>query len=137
MGAEFNGTVELNTLDVDPTSGLVKLPTNFSDRSQQIASGCSVTQKNRFVVSNRGGLPTNPTDTLRGEIVWYDVRDLSNEVANSTAGSNYQTVNNQEPIVEAQGLIVGADGTMQLLASIPQVTPLTPWQVSPSCDVKP
>ncbi|ABA23730.1 Filamentous hemagglutinin-like protein [Trichormus variabilis ATCC 29413] len=137
LGAEFNGTVELNTLDVDPTSGLVKLPTNFSDRSQQIASGCSVTQKNRFVVSNRGGLPTNPTDTLRGEIVWYDVRDLSNEVANSTAGSNYQTVNNQEPIVEAQGLIVGADGTMQLLASIPQVTPLTPWQVSPSCDVKP
>ncbi|MBD2252650.1 filamentous hemagglutinin N-terminal domain-containing protein [Nostoc parmelioides] len=137
LGAEFNGTVELNTLDVDPTSGLVKLPTNFSDRSQQIASGCSATRQNRFVVSNRGGLPANPTDTLRGEIVWHDVRDLSNEVANSTANSSYQTANNQEPIVEAQGLIVGTDGSIQLLASIPKVTPLTPWQVSPSCDVKP
>ncbi|BAB73141.1 filamentous hemagglutinin N-terminal domain-containing protein [Anabaena sp. FACHB-709] len=137
LGAEFHGTVESNTLDVDPTSGLVKLPTNFSDRSQQIASGCSTTQQNRFVVSNRGGLPANPTDTVRGEIVWYDVRDLSNEVANSTASSNYQTASNQQPIVEAQGLIVSADGTIRLLASIPTVTPLTPWQVSPSCNVKP
>ncbi|UKO96583.1 two-partner secretion domain-containing protein [Nostoc sp. UHCC 0870] len=136
LGAEFNGTVELNTPDVDPASGLVKLPTNFSDRSQQIASGCSTTQQNRFVVSNRGGLPTNPTDTLRGEIVWYDVRDLSNEVANITASSNYKSASNQQKIVEAQGLIVSADGTIQLLAAIPQVTPLTPWQVSPSCDVK-
>lgn len=136
LGAEFNGTVELNTPDVDPASGLVKLPTNFSDRSQQIASGCSTTRQNRFVVSNRGGLPTNPTDTLRGEIVWHDVRDLSNEVANSTASSNYQTANNQQSIVEAQGLIVSADGKIHLLASIPQVTPVTPWQVSPSCTVK-
>lgn len=137
LGAEFNGTVIINTPDVDPANGLVKLPTNFSDRSHQIASGCTAIQQNRFVVSNRGGLPANPTDTLRGETVWYDVRDLSSSVSKTQAShSNYQAANYQPPIVEAQGLIVRPNGTMELIAAIPQVTPHHPWQPSPSCDAR-
>jgi large exoprotein involved in heme utilization and adhesion len=135
LGAEFNGTVTINNPDVDPSSGLVILPTNLSDRSRKITTGCSATQQNRFVVSNRGGLPANPADTIRGQIVWNDVRDLSNQVSKTnTSSSNYQPTNHQEPIVEAQGLIASADGTIELLATIPQVKTNTGWQVTAQCN---
>ncbi|MBR8835573.1 MAG: S-layer family protein [Stigonema ocellatum SAG 48.90 = DSM 106950] len=134
LGASFNGTVMINTPDVNPSDGLVKLPTNFSDRSRQIASGCATARQNRFVVTNRGGLPANPTDTIRGHIVWNDVRDLSTQVRSTkSTSSNYQPTSNQEPIIEAQGLIASADGTIELVAATPQVTPHTPWQVTARC----
>lgn len=134
LGAEFNGTVELNTPDVDPSQGLVKLPGDFSDRSQQIASGCATAQQNRFVVSNRGGLPANPTETLRDQTAWNDVRDLSAQLSNTKAtSSNYQPTSNQQQLVEAQGLIISADGTPELVAAMQSATPQAPWQVTPQC----
>lgn len=134
LGAEFNGTVTINTPDVDPSHGLVKLPDDFSDRSRQIASGCAATQQNRFVVSNRGGLPANPADTLRSQIVWNDMRDLSNQVSSTNTTSNYQSTSHQQPIVEAQGLIASPDGTIELLATTPQSTNNTPWSVTAQCN---
>ncbi|MBW4616617.1 MAG: S-layer family protein [Desmonostoc vinosum HA7617-LM4] len=133
LGAEFNGTVEINTPDVDPSQGLVSLPTDFSDRSRQITSGCAAARQNRFTISNRGGLPANPTETLTGQIVWHDLRDLSNRVSNTkTTSSNYQTRGDRQQIVEAQGLIVSA-GTIELVVATPQVTPKTPWQATAQC----
>jgi filamentous hemagglutinin family protein len=125
LGAEFNGTVEINTPDVDPSQGLLSLPTDFSDRSRQIASGCAAARQNRFVISNQGGLPANPTETLRSQTVWDDLRDLSAEVSSS----NYQTKSDRKQIVEAQGLIVSANGTIELIAATPQ----TLRQVTPQC----
>ncbi len=138
LGAQFNGTVIINTPDVDPSRGLVKLSADFSDRSRQIASGCAAAQQSRFVVSNRGGLPANPADTLRGEIVWQDVRDLSQKIGNTkTTSINYPTTNNQQPIIEAQGLIASADGTIELLAAIPQAIPHASWQATAQCNGNP
>ncbi|MBO3457212.1 S-layer family protein [Aetokthonos hydrillicola Thurmond2011] len=138
LGADFNGTVTINTPDVDPSSGLVKLPSDLSDRSRQITNGCAAAQQNRFVVSNHGGLPTNPTDVIRGEIVWNDMRDLSKQVSSpNTNRRNYHSTSHQEPIVEAQGLIASSDGTIELLASIPQATDQTSWQVTTQCNGNP
>lgn len=137
LGPEFNGEVIINTVDTDPANGLVKLPSDVSDRSRQIISGCVAAQQNRFVVSNRGGLPANPTDTLTGQIVWYDVRDLSSEIGKTTTTRNFQHRSYQEAIVEAQGVIVSANGTIELLAATPQVTPHTPWQVAIQCNGRP
>jgi filamentous hemagglutinin family protein len=138
LGAEFSGSVTINTPDVDPSSGLVKLPSDFSDRSRQITNGCAAVQQNSFVVSNRGGLPANPADAIRGAIVWNDTRDLSNQVSSTnTTSRNYQPTSHQEPIVEAQGLIASSDGTIELLASTPRITNNTPWQVSTQCNTNP
>ncbi|MBR8834840.1 MAG: filamentous hemagglutinin N-terminal domain-containing protein [Stigonema ocellatum SAG 48.90 = DSM 106950] len=132
LGPAFNGTVKLNTPDVDPSQGLVQLPENFTDRSRQIANGCGATQQNRFVVSGRGGLPENPTQTLRGQTVWTDVRDLSGKLGNAKAtSSNYQPKSNGQQIVEAQEFMMSADGTVHLVAAMAQATPPIPRQAAP------
>ncbi|MEH1923234.1 two-partner secretion domain-containing protein, partial [Nostoc sp.] len=45
---QFNGSVQVNTPDVDPSNGLVELPVNFVDRSGLIAQGCPANKGNSF-----------------------------------------------------------------------------------------
>ncbi len=73
----LNGTVRINNIGVDPNAGLVELPVDFTDASQQIAQGCSPTEGSSFIVSGRGGMPQNPLEQMRGENSWADIRDLS------------------------------------------------------------
>ncbi|MCF4969070.1 beta strand repeat-containing protein [Nostoc sp. CMAA1605] len=72
-----NGTVQVNTVSVEPNSGLVALPTNFTDSSQKIASGCADTHRSSFVATGRGGVPQNPTQGVRSDRTWSDIRDIS------------------------------------------------------------
>ncbi|MBF2026681.1 MAG: S-layer family protein [Oscillatoriales cyanobacterium C42_A2020_001] len=52
----ISGTVTLNTLNIDPNRGLVQLPSDFTDSTNQIAQTCSPQQRNNsFVVTGRGG----------------------------------------------------------------------------------
>ena len=78
-GAEFSGTVELNTPDVDPSRGLTELPENLTDSSTQIAAVCTTTGGNEFIVTGRGGLPQAPSETLRDWTVWEDLRLVRGE----------------------------------------------------------
>ncbi|GAB4302737.1 MAG: hypothetical protein Fur0025_43690 [Oscillatoriaceae cyanobacterium] len=77
LGASFNGTVEINTPAVDPSSGLVTLPENFVDLASVLgADACAQGSSSSFVVTGRGGLPANPTDSLgssQARSSWIDV----------------------------------------------------------------
>ncbi|BAZ40862.1 hypothetical protein NIES4101_68230 [Calothrix sp. NIES-4101] len=72
-----SGTVQINNFGVDPNSGLVELPANVTDPSQQIATGCADTSSNSFIATGRGGIPQNPSQELRSDRTWSDVRDIS------------------------------------------------------------
>ncbi|MBY5283714.1 two-partner secretion domain-containing protein [Anabaena sp. PCC 7938] len=79
-----NGTVQINNFGVDPSSGLVELPENVTDSSQQIATGCSHDAGSSFVATGRGGIPQNPTQQARNDVYnwlrlgsWTDIRDIS------------------------------------------------------------
>ena len=79
-----NGTVQINNIGVDPNSGLLKLPENVTDSSQQIATGCSTNQGSSFVATGRGGIPENPSKEIGSDVydglrlrAWSDIRDLS------------------------------------------------------------
>ncbi|MBE9227185.1 filamentous hemagglutinin N-terminal domain-containing protein, partial [Phormidium sp. LEGE 05292] len=74
LGAEFSGIVEIQTPEVDTSAGLVELPENFTDISNQIVAGCSASAGNSFVITGRGGLPEDPNQTLRSQTVWRDLR---------------------------------------------------------------
>ena len=74
---DVDGIIQVNGLVVDPNAGLVKLPEQVQDPSQQIATGCASPTDNQFVVTGRGGLPLNPKERQPGQQVWGDVRDLS------------------------------------------------------------
>ncbi|KMW70163.1 hypothetical protein WN50_37420 [Limnoraphis robusta CS-951] len=67
LGAEFSGTVELNS-EIDPAQGLVELPQTVVDPAALIAQdACKKGQYSSFVNTGRGGLPPSPQESLRSE----------------------------------------------------------------------
>ncbi|MBW4662033.1 MAG: S-layer family protein [Drouetiella hepatica Uher 2000/2452] len=71
--SRFNqsGTVTINQPDIDPSQGLIELPTDVVDRSTQIARGCTPgsDESSRFVATGRGGLPISPDQPLRDRAI--------------------------------------------------------------------
>ncbi|MFN6486651.1 MULTISPECIES: filamentous hemagglutinin N-terminal domain-containing protein [unclassified Nostoc] len=112
------GTVELNTPDVDPNSGLVQLPTTPVDT--QVAQGCYSPDyaQNRFVIAGRGGLPPNPKDILTPDapqIDWVSVKPTNNN--RSTPPVSSTTISTPKRIVEATGATLNAKGQIVLSAN--------------------
>ncbi len=158
----IDGTVNINTPDVDPSKGLTELPLNLSDPSGQIVAGCPAERGNRFVVTGRGGIPDNPSQYLRGRAVWRDTRNLS--AANrssqltthnppSTPLSQPSEFNgeaiapnpsanlsasrskpNNQPLIEAQGWMVNENGTVILTAQPDRQRQANSWVFSDSCE---
>ena len=113
----INGTVEINNISIDPNSGLVKLPTQLTDTSQQIASGCSSNNDSSFVATGRGGIPQNPTEDVDINPSWSDIRDLSafRQQRNNSNVEITQIVN-KPAIVEATSFIRNENGEIELVA---------------------
>ncbi len=78
----LSGTVAINDFDVQPDSGLVELPENLADASNQVVQGCTG-GRNQFVVTGRGGVPVAPTEGVRRDLIWTDTRDLTPFLNNS------------------------------------------------------
>jgi large exoprotein involved in heme utilization and adhesion len=144
-GPQFNGTVQIDIQGINPSRGLVELPETFVDSSQLIVTGCPVDQGNSFVITGRGGLPEDPTQTLRGRTVWQDLR-----LAGGTTGTGEQArisqsqsleqnqqlrTKNQQPasLVEATGWMINAEGQVELVAYTPKVTPQSSWYTLANC----
>ncbi|NJP10310.1 MAG: filamentous hemagglutinin N-terminal domain-containing protein, partial [Leptolyngbyaceae cyanobacterium RU_5_1] len=71
----ISGVVTLNTPDVDPNRGLLQLPVNPVDPSQQIDQSCvpgSRQSRGRFVITGRGGIPLSPDEPLQSQTVLAD-----------------------------------------------------------------
>ena len=61
----LQGDFSLNTPDFDPTSGLIELPASVADASDQISQNpCQQGVGSEFIVTGKGGLPRNPSDSL-------------------------------------------------------------------------
>ncbi len=72
----LSGTVAINDFNVQPDSGLVELPENLADASNQVVQGCTG-GRNQFVVTGRGGVPAAPTEGVHRDRIWTDTRDLT------------------------------------------------------------
>ncbi len=146
---DLSGNVLINTPDVNPSHGLVKLPINLVDASSQIYNSCRPGTRqfqNTFVITGRGGLPVSPTEPLQdlGTLsTWVRLRPTevtaktiiepqSVGVSNTTKVAAATT-----EIVEANGWVVDRNGNIQLVAQPTQVNPHRPWQTPASCPVTP
>ena len=110
-----NGTVEINNISIDPSSGLTELPTELKDPSQQISTGCSTNSESTFVATGRGGIPQNPNERVGLNPTWSDVRDLST-YRQGTSDSEVMEISNKPAIVEATGFIRNNKGEIELVA---------------------
>jgi filamentous hemagglutinin family protein len=69
------GTIDVITAGIDPTAGIVQLPTDVVDPGL-IAQGCPANEGNSFVITGRGGLPPTPEQQLDDDAKWSDRRRL-------------------------------------------------------------
>jgi len=74
----LSGTVQINTPDIDPTRGLVTLPTVSENTPKLVSSSCAAFNEtaggSSFTVTGRGGLPPSPDEPLTSDVVWSDTR---------------------------------------------------------------
>jgi filamentous hemagglutinin family protein len=120
-----NGTVQINTISVDPSNGLAELSIKLVDPSQQIATGCAGKDGSSFVATGRGGIPVNPTQEVRSDRTWNDTRDLSTFRSPSRPSSPPSLISSS-PIVEANAIHRNSDGTIELIAT--QFAQAPNWQ---------
>ena len=138
-----DGTVEINTPEVDPSQDLVNLPT-VVDPGVEIAQDCRTGNslvESSFIDTRRGGLPTDTSAVLSPPAVWEDTRDPSP----ATSSPSEPVQNNSEQLqdsvedltagelVEAQGWVVGPEGDVVLVASAPIAELPAPAQPASTC----
>ncbi|WP_298920519.1 filamentous hemagglutinin N-terminal domain-containing protein [uncultured Nostoc sp.] len=150
----LSGTVQINSPDADPSRGLVELPVNLVDASQQIVANCNSGAKiarSSFIRTGRGGLIADPTQPLiADDAVLADWITLSPESQNHAGGiqkravvqaqrntedksQKVNSVNEPIQIVEAQGWVIDANGNVVLVAQIPTATPHNSWLNTAFC----
>ncbi|AUB44988.1 Large exoprotein involved in heme utilization or adhesion (plasmid) [Nostoc flagelliforme CCNUN1] len=128
------GTVELNTPDIDPNSGLVALPTVAVDA--QIAQGCYSPgyAQNSFIITGRGGLPPNPREAFSSNIVrpeWATLGPSNDINSQQTIKEKPPIPTPPAPIVEATGWGTNSKGEIVLTANASTGAPYKNWQQSP------
>lgn len=135
LGAEFSGVVTINNPEVDPSSGLVELPQEVTDPSDRVIVACAAAESNSFTITGRGGLPEDPTTPVRGQTVWQDLRRFSeSEMSDASVPNPKFTPPRFDRLVEATSWAIHSDGTIALVASLPDGTASSAWSKSPQCN---
>jgi large exoprotein involved in heme utilization and adhesion len=120
-GSQFGeaGIVGLNALVLDPSTGVVELPTDLEDRANQVTPGCGLGNTDdgsEFVVTGRGGLPPNPNDPLVADgvnVPWV----VAEEGAPTAAIVQPSFADHAGDLVESQGIALDAEGNAYFVAA--------------------
>ncbi|WP_242043175.1 MULTISPECIES: two-partner secretion domain-containing protein [Anabaena] len=139
----IDGVIEIKKPDADPSNGLVELPNNLVDASKLITQSCrgneetTAGQQSEFIITGRGGLPSNPSELLSSDAVWQDLQPhaLLNEKLNNSQKEEKKLSESPAAIVEAQNWVIGADGSVTLVAQAPTTSPQNSSLTSVSCPV--
>ena len=136
------GQIAIAQPDVDPTQGILELPTQVVDVSNQIGQLCPRGELafrrplNQFIVTGRGSLPPNPLQPMPGKLSRRQLATLESNIHSQQTlqrvDGNIET-KRTNTIVEAQGWIKNADGTIALVA-VSTATPNNRPSV-PTCPV--
>ncbi|MDY6940693.1 MAG: filamentous hemagglutinin N-terminal domain-containing protein [Cyanobacteriota bacterium] len=116
-----DGIVAIQTPEVNPSNKLVNLPDRPLQQGDRIVSGCAAVAGSTFSVVGSGGLPEDPTVTLRQTPSWSDSRDWRN-FGDSAIVDADSSASGSFPLVEATGWVRRADGKIELIALTPLPT---------------
>ncbi len=110
----LSGNVQINTPNLDPTRGLLKLSSNLVDQSHLIAQGCPANRGDVFIITGRGGLPPLPNEALRS-----NQTATVNWVTQGERGRITKVTDSKLPnqIVPATGWVINDNGDVTLIAS--------------------
>lgn len=124
LGPTFNGIVEINTPETDPSKNLATLSEAPTDVNQQVRSACGQSAGNRLVVTGQGGLPEQIIHALRApQETVSPVQVRTSQVGIVSAPLN--------AIHEAQGWVRNSEGHLQLVGGRLSANPV---QTASRCD---
>ncbi|MBW4628196.1 MAG: S-layer family protein [Brasilonema octagenarum HA4186-MV1] len=126
-GPQFNGVVQLNTLEVDPSQGLFELTEAVIDPAQQVAQNpCIKGFGSTFTIVGRGGFPTDPNKILSSDNVRVDLIQPVPSKVSSTSTPEPEKQPSQKPpvkkIIPARGWIYNEKGQVVLVGYDPTKT---------------
>jgi filamentous hemagglutinin family protein len=80
----LDGSVSINTPDVDATQGVTELQTNAIEPQETVAQACSastaVSGSSSLTITGRGGLPSQPTDPLTADAIHIEGKSVINRL---------------------------------------------------------
>ena len=133
LGPAFNGNVEVNLSDVDPTKGFRPLPQNVLNVADQVREACSDEPGNTFGITGRGGVPDDARKPLRPGNTWEDRRliepDAEEKINFNSSDATVASVSEPlDKISEAIGWVQDESGQIQLVTDTHSMTS-TPKQL--------
>ncbi|MGI8502836.1 MAG: filamentous hemagglutinin N-terminal domain-containing protein [Hassallia sp.] len=120
----LSGNVQINTPNLDPSSGLVELSSNVVDQSRLIVQGCPASRGDVFIITGRGGLPPLPTEALRSNqtatVDWVTQGETARG-GDRERGRIIKVSSSKFPnqMVAATGWVISDKGEVTLIASAP------------------
>ena len=119
------GIVEILQPNINPAQELVNLGTEVVDATNMIVRSCPTSRADsenfsQFIVTGRGGLPSNPSEVLTSNSIidgWLTI-ETRPEAQNYPETEEFNANSRDSiSIVEAQGWIISANGKVILTAS--------------------
>ncbi len=142
----LEGNISINTPDIDPTSGLVKLPDVPIDAETILAQNLckfedeKIAKGSSFIITGRGGLtPTSeePLENLDRVVRWANRDNLKiskNGLVGVRQRSESETLEPSYPVIQqSQGWVTTSDGSVWLIANAPETIPQNSGIVHPDC----
>lgn len=125
----LDGTVNLNTSDINPLQGATELPSNVVEGRQTREQTCTVNRDtgtaNGLIVTGRGGVQPSPDLPLSSQTIVDNGENAATKIA--------PVHTSQGDIIPAQGIIVTKDGRL-ILTAYPTNSNTRVPQGSVNCD---
>lgn len=132
----LDGTVDIESPQIDPTQGLVELPVNLVDTANLIDKACIAQGKgnlNSFTVTGQGGIPISPANFLTNDLAidaWITLPD-----SETHQHLNIRNIKPEKQIVEAKSWIVDNQGHVTLVTQAPDLLPHIPPPTFATCGI--
>lgn len=122
---DLDGTVNVNTPDVNPTDGATELPVNRIQEQNQVAQTCSSNQAigtaNNLLITGQGGLSASPVAPLSSELIIEKIENRTSaakvEGHQEAAWRNLAIATRRGKIIPARGIMKTKDGHLVLTAT--------------------
>jgi filamentous hemagglutinin family protein len=118
---DLDGTVNVNTPDVNPTDGTTELPVNRIQEQEQVAQTCSSNQAigiaNNLILTGKGGLSASPVAPLSSEVLGDSESAAKVEGHQQDSLASLAIDTSRGKIIPARGIIRTKDGHLILTAT--------------------
>ncbi|MGB5715345.1 MAG: filamentous hemagglutinin N-terminal domain-containing protein [Waterburya sp.] len=124
-----DGVVDINSPDTEQQIDVGQLSAKVTDPTALIAAVCPKDKTNALSNTGKGGLAENPSQHLRGESVWEDLRSF---VDVPTVDNLSRPAHGKE-IIEARAWNINDEGNVQLLSYMPTQHKPDYWALFNQC----